>query len=114
MTEKPRNAMQAALDRAAQKEAPEPPRPVPAALATPKPRRATRASAPSAEEKSFDRPSRRNTRLIGGHFKPELAKQLRILAAEEDTTIQALLEEAIDLLLTKKAKGRIGVSSMVR
>lgn len=115
MTEKPRNAMQAVLDRAAQKDAPEPPRPVPpAALATPKPRRAARASAPSAEEKSFDRPSRRNTRLIGGHFKPELAKQLRILAAEEDTTIQALLEEAIHLLLTKKAKGRIGVSIATR
>ena len=115
MTEKPRNAMQAVLDRAAQKEAAEPPRAVPTtALATPKPRRTARASAPPVEEKSFDRPSRRNTRLIGGHFKPELAKQLRILAAEEDTTIQALLEEAIDLLLAKKAKGRIGVSSAIR
>ena len=114
MTDKPRNAMQAVLDRAAQKETTEPALPVPPpALATPKPRRAARASAP-VEEKSFDRPSRRNTRLIGGHFKPELAKQLRILAAEEDTTIQALLEEAIDLLLAKKAKGRIGVSSATR
>jgi hypothetical protein len=31
-----------------------------------------------------------------------------MLAAEEDTTIQALLAEAIDLLLTKKPKNRIG------
>jgi hypothetical protein len=28
-----------------------------------------------------------------------------MLAAEEDTTIQALLEEAINLLLAKKARG---------
>jgi hypothetical protein len=111
MTEKPRNAMQAVLDRAAQKESAEPV--PPPTLSTPKPRRTSRASAP-VEEKSFVRPSRRNTRLIGGHFKPELAKQLRILAAEEDTTIQALLEEAIDLLLAKKAKCRIGVSSLLR
>jgi hypothetical protein len=57
---------------------------------------------------AFDRPSRRNTKLIGGHFSPELAKQLRVLAAEEDTTIQALLEEAIRLLLAKKARGQFG------
>ena len=31
-----------------------------------------------------------------------------MLAAEEDTTIQALLEEAIQLLLAKKARGRLG------
>jgi hypothetical protein len=55
----------------------------------------------------FERPSRQNTRLIGGHFPPELGRQLRIIAAEEDTTVQALLEEAIDLLLAKKARDRV-------
>lgn len=116
MTGKPRNAMQAVLDRAAQKEVTEQaiqPRSPALASAGPKPRRAARGSVP-VEERSHDRPSRRNTRLIGGHFRPELARQLRILAAEEDTTIQALLEEAIDLLLAKKAKGRIGVSTATR
>jgi hypothetical protein len=99
MTEKPRNAMQAVLDRAAR--------------AAPPPVVGRRAERPlnAAEEvpprASLERPSRQNTRLVGGHFKPELARQLRILAAEEDTTIQALLEEAIDLLLAKKACDRV-------
>jgi hypothetical protein len=30
-----------------------------------------------------------------------------MLAAEEDTTVQALLEEAIDLLFVKKGRGKI-------
>jgi hypothetical protein len=36
-----------------------------------------------------------------------VAKQLKLLAAEEETTIQALLEEALDLLFLKKGKGAI-------
>ena len=52
-------------------------------------------------------PSRREKRLIGGHFDPRVAKQLRLLAAEEDTTVQALLEEALDLLFVKKGRGKI-------
>ena len=101
MSGRPRNAMQAVLDRAAQ--------PTPATL----PKLATTpqvsaATVPRADRVRFDRPSRRNTKLIGGHFSPELARQLRMLAAEEDTTIQALLEEAIQLLLTKKARGQVG------
>lgn len=50
---------------------------------------------------------RANTVLIGGHFMPGVAKQLRILAAEEETTNQALLEQALDLLFVKKGKKRI-------
>lgn len=52
------------------------------------------------------RPSRAGTKLIGGHFDPKIARQLRMIAAEEDATIQALLEEAIDLLLIKRGKAR--------
>jgi hypothetical protein len=103
---KPRNAMQAVLDRAAQGDVAEASKPpaasVPVTLEEP-------SRGETARENSSERPSRRNTRLIGGHFRPEVARQLRMLAAEEDTTIQALLAEAIDLLLTKKAKNRIGV-----
>jgi hypothetical protein len=105
MSEKPRNAMQAVLDRAAQSEAPPPS--VRTAIRKP---RAT--ATPKLEAKSFDRPSRQNTRLVGGHFPPEVARQLRILAAEEDTTVQALLEEAINLLLAKKARGRLAVTRL--
>ena len=98
MTEKPRNAMQAVLDRAARAATPPVVR-----------RRAERPPKAVDEQppRHFERPSRQNTRLIGGHFPPELGRQLRIIAAEEDTTVQALLEEAIDLLLAKKARDRV-------
>jgi hypothetical protein len=46
-------------------------------------------------------------RFMGGHFAPKTVKAMQFLAVEEDTTIQALLEEAIDLLMVKKGKGRI-------
>ena len=53
------------------------------------------------------KPRRKNTVLIGGHFPPSVAKQLGILAAEEGTTKQELLGEALDLLFVKKGKNRI-------
>ena len=105
MADKPRNAMQAVLDRAAQQPPPalpEPANPAPA-VATPR-----RPGARSVAKAAPGRSSRQNTKLIGGHFRPELARQLRMLAAEEDTTIQALLEEAIQLLLTMKARAELG------
>jgi len=54
-----------------------------------------------------NKPKRSKTVLIGGHFPPEVKQQLRILAAEENTTSQALLEEALDLLFIKKGKAAI-------
>ena len=47
------------------------------------------------------------TSLVGGHFPPEVLKQLKIIAAEEGTTNQALLEEALNLLFVKKGKKKI-------
>ena len=70
-----------------------------------RPARQTRPSAPSSPK--FHRPSREGRRLIAGHFDPKVAKQLKLLAAEEETTVQALLEEALDLLFVKKGKGAI-------
>lgn len=49
----------------------------------------------------------RQTVLVGGHFPPAVLKQLRIIAAEEETTNQALLEEALNLLFVKKGRGKI-------
>ena len=51
--------------------------------------------------------SRRGTKLIGGHFAPEVSIQLRILAAEEGATVQGLLSEALDDLFVKKGRQRI-------
>lgn len=50
---------------------------------------------------------RQGTKLIGGHFAPEVSIQLRILAAEGGTTVQNLLAEALDDLFVKKGRGRI-------
>jgi len=61
----------------------------------------------AASTVKFHRPSREGRRLVAGHFEPKIAKQLKLLAAEEDTTVQALLEEALDLLFVKKGKGTI-------
>ena len=60
-----------------------------------------------ARSTSEARQSRQGTRLIGGHFPPDVARQIRILAAEEDVTVQALLEEALSDLFVKKGKKAI-------
>ena len=52
-------------------------------------------------------PSRHGKRLIGGHFPASVARDLKILAAEEGTSVQALLEEALELLFVKKGKERV-------
>ena len=39
---------------------------------------------------------------IGGYFSPAIAKQLRLLASEEETTVQELLTEALTLLFAKR------------
>ena len=45
-----------------------------------------------------ERPARRGTKHVGGYFTPEVSKQLRQLAANEDTSIQNLLAESLDML----------------
>ena len=96
----PRNSLQAVLDRQA----------ATAAAAEEKPVAPRKKSAPAKTEpkaEKFFRPSREGRKLIAGHFSLKTAKQLKILAAEEDTTVQALLEEALDLLFVKKGKGAV-------
>jgi Antitoxin-like ribbon-helix-helix len=89
-----RNSLQAVLDRQTQTAPP------PNAEARP-----ARARDPGGAK--FFRPSREGRRLIAGHFDPSVAKHLKLLAAEEDTTVQALLEEALELLFLKKGQGTI-------
>ena len=57
------------------------------------------------QEKEKPRPSKK--RLIGGHFSPQVQQQVRMLAASEDTTIQALLTEALNDLFEKHGHSRI-------
>ena len=99
---KPPNALQAVLDRQAHS--------TPASAIPLQSRRSVQEKPLSNVEvisAHYQAPSRTGKRLIGGHFPPEVAKHLKILAAEEETSIQALLEEALDLLFVKKGKGPI-------
>lgn len=91
----PRNSLQAILDRQVA---------APTAPITEEPS-IERQAKPTPEK--FYRPSRDGRKLIAGHFDPKMAKQLKLLAAEEETTVQALLEEALDLLFIKKGRGVI-------
>ena len=43
-----------------------------------------------------------NRKHVGGYFEPEVARRLRMLASEEDTTVQELLTEALRLMFKKR------------
>jgi hypothetical protein len=53
------------------------------------------------------RPGRVHKSNVTGYFPPEVKKQLRMLAAEHETTIQALLAEAMNDLFAKYGKPEI-------
>jgi hypothetical protein len=46
--------------------------------------------------------AREGTKHIGGYFAPEVSKQLRSLAIAEDTTVQDLLAEALNILFQSR------------
>jgi hypothetical protein len=52
-------------------------------------------------------PSRQGKKALTGYFDPEVLKQLKVMAASEDTTIQALLAEALNELFKKHGKPHI-------
>ena len=116
MPEKPKNAFQAALERAAAETMPE-------EVSRPEPARASRTVAarpetpPSRRRRAPDpakqRSDRKGTRLIAAHFPEEVADDLKLLAVQERTTLQALMEEAVELLRTKKARKTLRSREMV-
>lgn len=52
-------------------------------------------------------PSRGGRVLVGGFFAPEVQTALKVLAAEERTTLQALLTEAINTVFAKRGRPEI-------
>ena len=88
------SALLAAVSKAAA------PEPTPAVREVPESPPENQAGA--KEPRKFARPSRNGTKFVAGHFHPSVARQVRMLAVEEDTTVQALLAEALDLLFVKK------------
>ena len=56
---------------------------------------------------SRGRSRRTRSKHIGGYFHPAVSTQLRHLAVEENSTVQQLLEEALDLLFRDRGKNSI-------
>lgn len=52
-------------------------------------------------------PSRAGRVLIGGHFAPEVQTELKVLAAQERTSVQALLAEGINAVFARRHKPQI-------
>lgn len=70
-------------------------------------RKPAKSAAETPIEKSKRAAVRKNTVLVGGHFPKHVSRQLKLIAVEEDTTNQALIAEALDLLFTRKGKDKI-------
>lgn len=95
---KTQNSLQAVLERQA-RSAPQDAPPPPPPPAEPE--------VPAPERPKFSRPSREGKKLIAAHVDPKVARHLKLIAVEDDTTVQALLEEALDLLFVKKGRAPI-------
>ena len=52
-------------------------------------------------------PSRIGRVLIGGHFAPEVQTALKIVAAEERTSVQSLIAEGINAVFARRHKAQI-------
>ncbi|MFM8293403.1 MAG: ribbon-helix-helix domain-containing protein [Microcystaceae cyanobacterium] len=52
-------------------------------------------------------PSRQGKKAITGYFDPAVSRQLRQLALDKDTTVQALLSEGLNELFMKYGKSPI-------
>lgn len=65
-----------------------------------------RTGTPSAPSR-YVAPSRQGKRGVTAFFAPEVTKQLRLLAAEEDRTVQSLMEEALNEIFRKFGKSPI-------
>lgn len=87
------------------------PNPLQAALNAVEPANTQETPDPTQTDQKRPASARRQDRqdkvLIGGHFPKAVRQQLRMIAAEDDTTTQALLSEALNLLFVKKGKDQI-------
>ncbi|EJU14993.1 hypothetical protein LH128_00952 [Sphingomonas sp. LH128] len=52
--------------------------------------------------------ARQGKKAVSAYFSPEVSRGLNMLAAEQGTTLQALLGEAIDLLMRQHGKHPFG------
>lgn len=71
--------------------------------------RESRTVAPAAPETPPSYPKhRQGKKALIAYFSPSVSKALRQMALDEDTTMQALLGEAVDLLMRARGKHPFG------
>ena len=61
----------------------------------------------AATQSPHARPSRKGVKHIGGYFEPQVSKQLRQIALDEDSSVQDLLAQALDMLFHSRQKPTI-------
>ena len=64
-------------------------------------------AAEAAAGPSYVAPARRGKKAVSGHFDPAVQKQLNQMALDEDSSVQALLREALNDLFAKRGKPTI-------
>jgi hypothetical protein len=71
------------------------------------------ARAPEQDRRSYRTAQTRvETRQVSGHFKPDVAQTLRLVAAEQGRDIQEILAEALNMVFARYGKAvRAEVSS---
>jgi hypothetical protein len=58
-------------------------------------------STAAPEQENDVPPSRRGKKIVSGYFDPAVSRQLKQLALDRDTTVQALMAEALNGLFEK-------------
>ena len=75
---------------------------------------AAKAAPVSAEDAAAGAPvstkakAREGKKAIVGYFSEDMSRQLRVMAIEENTTVQALVGEGLDMLLRARGKHPFG------
>ncbi len=84
------------------------PAPASAPVASPAPSRPPRAR--KAPETAVVAPAkaRIGKTMVAGYFSPEMARAVKLLAVERGVTVQALIGEALDLVLRQAGKHPMG------
>ena len=84
------------------------PAPAPASApnpAAPRPVRARKAAEPPVAAPAKARVGKT---MVAGYFSPEMARAVKLLAVERGVTVQALIGEALDLVLRQAGKHPMG------
>lgn len=70
-------------------------------------RRAEKVETPESSNAASDRPGRDGKSNVTGYFSKEVKIQLRVIAGEQDKTIQELLAEGLNYVFAKYGRAEI-------